>query len=85
MNKGTNTQGTVTIKEETPRSIEELVNDFFSSGKKVSEFEKELGQRERIIWNAKKDEFLLDEFEESPTSFDDDEEEEDFFDDRIGY
>lgn len=84
MNKGKRTQGTVTIKEETPRSIEELVNDFFSSGKKVSEFEKELGQRERIIWNAKKDEFLLDEFEESPTSFDD-EEEEDFFDDRIGY
>jgi hypothetical protein len=61
-----------------------LVDDFFTSGKKVSEFEKELGQRERIIWNAKKDEFLLDEFEESPTSFDDDEEE-DFLDDRIGY
>ena len=84
MNKGTNTQGTVTIKEETPRSIEELVNDFFSSGKKVSEFENELGQRERIIWNAKKGEFLLDEFEDSTTSFDE-EEEEDFFDDRIGY
>ena len=84
MNKGKNNQGTVTLNEETPRSIEELVNDFFSSGKKVSEFEKELGQRERIIWNAKKDEFLLDEFEESPTSFDDDEEE-DFLDDRIGY
>lgn len=84
MNKGKNTQGTVTIKEETPRSIEELVNDFFSSGKKVTEFEKELGQRERIIWNAKKDDFLLDEFEESPTSFDD-EEEGDFLDDRIGY
>ena len=84
MNKGKNTQGTVTIKEETPRSIEELVNDFFWSGKKVSEFERELGQRERIIWNAKKDDFLLDEFEESPTSFDD-EEEGDFLDDRIGY
>jgi LPS O-antigen subunit length determinant protein (WzzB/FepE family) len=84
MNKGKNNQGTVTLNEETPRSIEELVNDFFSSGKKVSEFEKELGQRERIIWNAKKDDFLLDEFEESPTSFDD-EEEEDFLDDRIGY
>jgi LPS O-antigen subunit length determinant protein (WzzB/FepE family) len=84
MNKGKNNQGTVTLNEETPRSIEELVNDFFSSGKKVSEFEKELGQRERIIWNAKKDEFLLDEFKESPTSFDDDEEE-DFLDDRIGY
>jgi LPS O-antigen subunit length determinant protein (WzzB/FepE family) len=84
MNKGKNNQGTVTLNEETPRSIEELVNDFFSSGKKVSEFERELGQRERIIWNAKKDDFLLDEFEESPTSFDD-EEEEDFLDDRIGY
>jgi len=84
MNKGKNNQGTVTLNEETPRSIEELVNDFFSSGKKVSEFERELGQRERIIWNAKKDDFLLDEFEESPTSFDDDEEE-DFLDDRIGY
>jgi LPS O-antigen subunit length determinant protein (WzzB/FepE family) len=84
MSKGKNNQGTVTLNEETPRSIEELVNDFFSSGKKVSEFEKELGQRERIIWNAKKDEFLLDEFKESPTSFDDDEEE-DFLDDRIGY
>jgi LPS O-antigen subunit length determinant protein (WzzB/FepE family) len=84
MNKGKNNQGTVTLNEETPRSIEELVNDFFSSGKKVSEFERELGQRERIIWNAKKDDFLLDEFEESPTSFDD-EEEGDFLDDRIGY
>jgi protoporphyrinogen oxidase len=84
MNKGKNNQGTVTLNEETPRSIEQLVDDFFTSGKKVSEFEKELGQRERIIWNAKKDEFLLDEFEESPTSFDDDEEE-DFLDDRIGY
>ena len=84
MNKGKNTKGTVTLNEETPRSIEELVNDFFSSGKKVSEFERELGQRERIIWNAKKDDFLLDEFEESPTSFDD-EEESDFLDDRIGY
>lgn len=84
MNKGKNTKGTVTLNEETPRSIEELVNDFFSSGKKVSEFERELGQRERIIWNAKKDDFLLDEFEESPTSFDD-EEEGDFLDDRIGY
>ena len=84
MNKGKNNQGTVTLNEETPRSIEELVNDFFSSGKKVSEFERELGQRERIIWNAKKDDFLLDEFEESPTSFDD-EVEGDFLDDRIGY
>jgi len=84
MNKGKNNQGTVTLNEETPRSIEELVNDFFSSGKKVSEFERELGQRERIIWNAKKDDFLLDEFEESPTSFDDDEDG-DFLDDRIGY
>ena len=84
MNKGKNTKGTVTLNEETPRSIEELVNDFFSSGKKVSEFERELGQRERIIWNAKKDDFLLDDFEESPTSFDD-EEEGDFLDDRIGY
>ena len=84
MNKEKNTKGTVTLNEETPRSIEELVNDFFSSGKKVSEFERELGQRERIIWNAKKDDFLLDEFEESPTSFDD-EEEGDFLDDRIGY
>jgi LPS O-antigen subunit length determinant protein (WzzB/FepE family) len=84
MNKGKNNQGTVTLNEETPRSIEELVNDFFSSGKKVSEFERELGQRERIIWNAKKDDFLLDEFEESPTSFDD-EEDGDFLDDRIGY
>ena len=84
MSKGKNNQGTVTLNEETPRSIEELVNDFFSSGKKVSEFERELGQRERIIWNAKKDDFLLDEFEESPTSFDD-EEESDFLDDRIGY
>lgn len=84
MSKGKNNQGTVTLNEETPRSIEELVNDFFSSGKKVSEFERELGQRERIIWNAKKDDFLLDEFEESPTSFDD-EEEGDFLDDRIGY
>ena len=84
MKKGKNTKGTVPLNEETPRSIEELVNDFFSSGKKVSEFERELGQRERIIWNAKKDDFLLDEFEESPTSFDD-EEEGDFLDDRIGY
>ena len=84
MSKGKNNQGTVTLNEETPRSIEELVNDFFSSGKKVSEFERELGQRERIIWNAKKDDFLLDEFEESPISFDD-EEEGDFLDDRIGY
>ena len=84
MSKGKNNQGTVTLNEEAPRSIEELVNDFFSSGKKVSEFERELGQRERIIWNAKKDDFLLDEFEESPTSFDD-EEEGDFLNDRIGY
>ena len=84
MNKGKNNQGTVTLNEETPRSIEELVNDFFSSGKKVSEFERELGQRERIIWNAKKDDFLLDEFEESPTSLDD-EEDGDFLDDIIGY
>ena len=84
MNKGKNNQGTVTLNEETPRSIEELVNDFFSSGKKVSEFEKELGQRESTVWFAKKQEFLLEDFEESPTSFDD-EEDEDFLDDRIGY
>lgn len=84
MNKEKNTKDTVTLNEETPRSIEKLVNDFFSSGKKVTEFERELGQRERIIWNAKKDDFLLDEFEEFPTSFDD-EEEGDFLDDRIGF
>jgi len=83
MNKGKNNQGTVTLNEETPRSIEELVNDFFSSGKKVSEFERELGQRERIIWNAKKDDFLLEDFEESTTFFE--EEDDDFLDDRIGY
>jgi len=84
MNKGKNNQGTVTLNEETPRSIEQLVDDFFTSGKKVSEFEKELGQRESTVWFAKKQEFLLEDFEESPTSFDDDEEE-DFLDDRIGY
>jgi len=82
MSKGKNNQGTVTLNEETPRSIEELVNDFFSSGKKVSEFEKELGQRESTVWFAKKQEFLLDDFEESTP---DEEEEEDFLDDRIGY
>jgi hypothetical protein len=82
MNKGKNNQGTVTLNEETPRSIEELVNDFFSSGKKVSEFEKELGQRESTVWFAKKQEFLLDDFEESTP---DEDEEEDFLDDRIGY
>jgi hypothetical protein len=82
MNKGKNNQGTVTLNEETPRSIEELVNDFFSSGKKVSEFEKELGQRESTIWFAKKQEFLLEDFEESTP---DEDEEEDFLDDRIGY
>jgi hypothetical protein len=82
MNKGKNNQGTVTLNEETPRSIEELVNDFFSSGKKVSEFEKELGQRESTVWFAKKQEFLLEDFEESTP---DEDEEEDFLDDRIGY
>jgi len=82
MNKGKNTKGTVTLNEETPRSIEELVNDFFSSGKKVSEFEKELGQRESTVWFAKKQEFLLEDFEESTP---DEDEEEDFLDDRIGY
>ena len=83
MNKGKNNQGTVTLNEETPRSIEQLVDDFFTSGKKVTEFEKELGQRERTIWDAKKNEFLLEDFEESATFFED--EEEDFLDDRIGY
>ena len=82
MNKGKNSQGTVTLNEETPRSIEELVNDFFSSGKKVSEFEKELGQRESTVWFAKKQEFLLEDFEVSTP---DEDEEEDFLDDRIGY
>jgi hypothetical protein len=82
MNKGKNNQGTVTLNEETPRSIEELVNDFFSSGKKVSEFEKELGQRESTVWFAKKQEFLLEDFEVSTP---DEDEEEDFLDDRIGY
>jgi hypothetical protein len=83
MNKGKNNQGTVTLNEETPRSIEQLVDDFFTSGKKVTEFEKELGQRERTIWDAKKNEFLLEDFEEPTTFFED--EEEDFFDDSIGY
>jgi hypothetical protein len=82
MNKGKNNQGTVTLNEETPRSIEQLVDDFFTSGKKVTEFEKELGQRERTIWDAKKNEFLLEDFEESIM---DEDEEEDFFDDSIGY
>jgi len=83
MNKGTNTKGTVTIKEETPRSIEELVDDFFTSGKKVTEFEKELGQRELTIWNAKKDEFLLEGIEDSTTLFEEDDEE--FFDEDFEY
>jgi len=83
MNKGKNTQGTATINENAPRSIEELVDDFFTSGKKVTEFEKELGQRELTIWNAKKDEFLLEGLEDSTTLFED--EEEDFFDDDIEY
>lgn len=83
MNKGTNTQGTVTINENAPRSIEQLVDDFFTSGKKVTEFEKELGQRESTIWNARKDEFLLEDLEDSTTLFED--EEEDFFDDGIDY
>jgi hypothetical protein len=82
MNKGKNNQGTVTLNEETPRSIEQLVDDFFTSGKKVSEFEKELGQRESTVWFAKKQEFLLEDFEVSTP---DEDEEEDFLDDRIGY
>jgi hypothetical protein len=59
-----------------------LVDDFFTSGKKVSEFEKELGQRESTVWFAKKQEFLLEDFEVSTP---DEDEEEDFLDDRIGY
>lgn len=84
MNKGKNKQGTVTINENTPRKIEELVDEFFLSGKTVKEFETSLGARELVIWNAQKDEFLLDGLDESQTLFDEDFSEE-FYDDGIGY
>jgi len=84
MNKGKNTQGTVIINEDTPRKIEELVDDFFLSGKTVKQFETELGARELIIWNAQKDEFLLDGLDDSQNLFDEDFSDE-FYDDSIGY
>jgi hypothetical protein len=84
MNKGKNNQGTVTLKEETPRSIEELVDDFFTSGKTVGQFEGELEGQELTIWKAKKDDYLLEDLETSTTLFEDDEDS--FFeDDLIGY
>ena len=84
MNKGKNNQGTVTLKEETPRSIEELVDDFFTSGKTVGQFEGELDGQELTIWKAKKDDYLLEDLETSTTLFEDDEDS--FFeDDLIGY
>ncbi len=85
MNKGKNNQGTVTLNEETPRNIEELVDDFFTSGKTVKQFEEELGQRELTIWKAKKDEYLLEDLEDSPNLFEDDLEDETFFDDGFDY
>lgn len=85
MNKGKNNQGTVTLNEETPRNIEELVDDFFTSGKTVKQFEQELGQRELTIWKAKKDEYLLEDLEDSPNLFEDDLEDETFFDDGFDY
>ena len=85
MNKGKNNQGTVTLNEETPRNIEELVDDFFTSGKTVKQFEEELGQRELTIWKAKKDEYLLEDLEDSHNLFEDDLEDETFFDDGFDY
>jgi hypothetical protein len=85
MNKGKNNQGTVTLNEETPRNIEELVDDFFTSGKTVKQFEQELGQRELTIWKAKKDEYLLEDLEDSHNLFEDDLEDEPFFDDGFDY
>ncbi len=85
MNKGKNNQGTVTLNEETPRNIEELVDDFFTSGKTVKQFEEELGQRELTIWKAKKDEYLLEDLEDSHNLFEDDLEDEPFFDDGFDY
>jgi hypothetical protein len=84
MNKGKNNQGTVTLKEETPRSIEELVDDFFTSGKTVGQFEGELEGQELTVWKAKKDDYLLEDLETPTTLFEDDEDP--FFeDDLIGY
>jgi hypothetical protein len=84
MNKGKNNQGTVTLKEETPRSIEELVDDFFTSGKTVGQFEEELEGQELTVWKAKKDDYLLEDLETSTALFEDDEDP--FFeDDLIGY
>ena len=85
MNKGKNNQGTVTLNEETPRNIEELVDDFFTSGKTVKQFEQELGQRELTIWKAKKDEYLLEDLEDSHNLFEDDSEDEPFYDDGFDY
>jgi len=85
MNKGKNNQGTVTLNEETPRNIEELVDDFFTSGKTVKQFEEELGQRELTIWKAKKDGYLLEDLEDSHNLFEDDLEDETFFDDGFDY
>jgi len=85
MNKGKNSQGTVTLNEETPRKIEELVDDFFTSGKTVIQFEQELGQRELTIWKAKKDEYLLEDLEDSHNLFEDDSEDEPFYDDGFDY
>jgi hypothetical protein len=84
MNKEKNKQGTVTINENTPRTIEELVDDFFASGKKIAEFEKGLGQRELTLWKSQKEEFLLDGLDESQTLFDEDFND-GFYDDGIGY
>jgi len=85
MNKGKNNQGAVTLKEETPRSIEELVDDFFTSGKTVGQFEGELEGQELTVWKAKKNEYLLEELEESQSPFEDDFDDATFYDDGFDY
>ncbi len=80
MNK--NTQNTTeVITKETPRSIEELVNDFFSSGKSTTEFENDLAGKERSIWDSKKSKYLLEETEQIPNLFEEEEDDIPFFED----
>ena len=51
----------------------------------MKQFEQELGQRELTIWKAKKDEYLLEDLEDSHNLFEDDLEDEPFFDDGFDY
>ena len=86
MNNLKNNPGEVTFKKETPRKLEELVSDFFSSGKKVEEFEKELDQNELTIWKSRKNEFLFEDVEQSQILFDEDEYDDvPFFEDSYSY